>query len=338
MNMPIRFKEFRHLSDSQFSKTSLRKKNGNQRGGIPYPYLSAWSFKRIEIPDKFILDKERIEASLERYKDMNKIFLRLYKTNLFKRLKEHPRFLFLLFVLVFRSYFKLINRLEVSGRENIPKKGAIFYANHPGSMDVLILVASAGIPISCFIAWDNFFLTRLGEKILGFINKHRIRFAKNIKLSNNHKDGLKFGDVLIEKMIRTILLKNRYFAIWPEGGLEENGKVMQGFSGIVKVYKCLNAKRDIIPFVPVLINGSECYHIDKNPKLKPVFQKIKIQFLKPVFIKRDWLKLPNEGGKTPRQIIDYLMKILAEKNHQKKLYTNPYLNARKRHYIKKSSQ
>ena len=41
--------------------------------------------------------------------------------------------------------FKVFNRIRVFGRENIPSEGAIFYLNHPGQLDPLILMAASSV-------------------------------------------------------------------------------------------------------------------------------------------------------------------------------------------------
>ena len=62
-----------------------------------------------------------------------------------------------------------------------------------------------------------------------------------------------------------------------------------------------------------------------------MFIKMYFKFLKPVFVPRDWLNHPNDGGKTPREIIDYLMLLIARVRGQKKLVKNHRLHER-RHY------
>ena len=56
--------------------------------------------------------------------------------------------------------------------------------------------------------------------------------------------------------------------------------------------------------------------------MKPNTQKIKVQFFNPFFIHREWLKTPEEGGKTPREITDYIMDKLAKFNGQKTFLPN----------------
>ena len=92
---------------------------------------------------------------------------------------------------------------------------------------------------------------------------------------------------------------------------------MEGFSSIVKVYATANALKDVIPFVPV-------YQTEARGR-----QRFRFFILKPVFIPRDWLKPPAEGGRTPREIIDHMMLILARFRGQETLGSNRVLDRRR---------
>ena len=52
--------------------------------------------------------------------------------------------------------------------------------------------------------------------------------------------------------------------------------------------------------------------------------------MKPFFIPRDWLKHPSEGGKTPREIIDFIMLKIGKIAGQSELIPNSRLKWRKR--------
>ncbi len=226
---------------------------------------------------------------------------------------------------ILKAYLHIVNSFEVRGKGKIPKEGAIFYVNHPGSLDVPILLAAFGKPIGVFVSYDNFYFLDVIEHYYGLINKKKV--LRDARVSRRNR-----RDVLIELMIRNILKKNRYFAIWPSGSLSRSGKVQEGFSSVVRAYSVINAEKDRIPFVPVLIQGSQCYHIGVNPSLKPKFKKIRLSFLDPYYLPRKWLQKPEEGGKSPREIINYMMRILAKANGQKTFIKNNSLERARRHY------
>ena len=123
----------------------------------------------------------------------------------------------------------------------------------------MLLETALRKPIGCFIGFEKMHFTWFLEQEIGFINRKGSR------------------DYLIERMIRHILKINSYFAIWPEGTLSNDGKVMQGFSSIVRAYAALNSHRDVIPFIPTLIQGSECYNYQFLPRTQPIH----IHFYKP---------------------------------------------------------
>ncbi len=276
---------------------------------IPHPELQSWMFKRISLSK---LEKRRVSnKNSEEYRAFNyvvSVLIKLFRFN-------NPKYrygLYRVLMGLFRFYFRIFNRIEIRGKEKVGKS-AIFLVNHPGSLDPLLFQAAMGTPVSCFIGWDNeWFISTVLEKMFGFLNR----------------DSAGSSEEQIEQIIRTILLKNRYFAIWPEGTLSKRSLVMQGFSGIVKVYATINAQKNIIPFQPVLFRGSGCY----NYQFYPRTDKIIIEFLDPIFIPRDWLLQPEQGGKTPREIIDYLMNVLAKANRQKSFISNPRLNRIKKKY------
>jgi hypothetical protein len=130
---------------------------------------------------------------------------------------------------------------------------------------------------------------------------------------------------MVEKMIRQVLQHNTFFAIWPEGFPNRDGKVRQGFSSVARLYSVINCQEDKIPFLPVLIQGSGVYIYEVKVKRGP----IAIRYGNPFYIPREWLKTPEEGGKSPREITDYIMMKLAKMQKQTELVPNPRLEHRK---------
>lgn len=212
----------------------------------------------------------------------------------------------------FYFYFKLFNRLRILDAHNVPKSGAIVYITHHSVMDPLILFAC--FPRYFFgglINWGNGWFADAGDRFLGLVRFHE-RDTRQIK---------------VEKMIRVILQKSPHFVIAPEGLIDHSTTVYQGFSSIVDVYATVNAHADRIPFVPVLIRGAEKYH-----HIKPNTDQITIRFFKPLFLPRSWLNHPDHGGKTPREIIDFLMHRLARYAGQPTFTPNPRLERKHAKY------
>jgi 1-acyl-sn-glycerol-3-phosphate acyltransferase len=275
---------------------------------IPFPNYQSWMHERCELPKPTIhqrihtwMNQPRMiiafEAVLSRFIKWAGWYKGAMK-DVFYQMVAYS----------FRGYLKLFNQLKIVGVDNIPKKGCIFYVNHPGSYDPLILIgAIPKIQMGGFMHWGNGWFAYMLEKIYSI---SPFRYPK--------------GYMVVEAIIRLILTKNRYFSIWPEGHPHE-GPIEIGFSGIVRVYATLNYDKDRIPFVPVLIRGEGCYRQSVQHKSGP----IQINFYNPIFIDRSWLRKPEEGGRDPIDIIHYLMMFLAKKNGQTSLASNRRLEHRR---------
>jgi 1-acyl-sn-glycerol-3-phosphate acyltransferase len=278
--------------------------------GIPYPDLAHWSFPR------------QPSQPLPRYRsdgDVNRHAFNLLMHRLMRRFGFfHPTRRYALLRVVFgflRFHFWIWNRATIKYQAPLPDRG-IFYCNHPGSLDPAIFLALLGQPVACFVGYGNYWFATTLEYMLGFINRER--------------GG---RDWLIERMIRTILLKNRYFAIWPEGRPSYNGLIYEPFSSIARVYATLNAKKDVIPLIPVMFRGGECYKYN----LKPHTDKISMTVLPSYYLPRDWLKHPDDGGKTPREMVEYMMRVLMDAYGQKRAVFNDRIDRRRKKYLGKLS-
>lgn len=269
---------------------------------IPRPRFTSYMHERCELP------RDTLQARLVRWEQqpvpvraLDAVVSRLVKrTGIFSGIRAVVSYKVLM--RFFRFYFKAFNKLAISGVHNVPKNGCIFYVNHPGSYDPIIMGASIpNITFGAFVAWGNGWFADTIDDVFGMSNMRAL-----------DRQGA------IEKMIRIILQKNRFFALWPEGH-PHRGPIEQGFSPIVPVYAALNHDTDRIPFLPVLIKGEGAHRFGVSHVKGPVA----IKFFKPVFLDRAWLRPPAEGGKTQREIIDHLMLILARANGQDGLARNP---------------
>jgi 1-acyl-sn-glycerol-3-phosphate acyltransferase len=284
-----------------------------QESDIPYPQLKSWMHTRIVVPP--IKTNDLFERYAKQHQSTR--FEDALLSRVFKLMRVgNPHFLWGLYPVIMgvvRGFFRFTYRLTVRGQENIPAGGCIFYSNHRGGKDVLIFLAAVRRPVAAFTDINDGWIADAFERFLSFVPRRG------------------FAPEMVEKMIRSLVLKNRYFVMWPEGTPTRNGKIMQGFSSIVKVYAVVNAKRDVIPFVPVLTRGTEEFrkYRTKRVSQNKRFRKVLVEILKPIFIPRAWLCPPQEGGKVPREIIDTLMLVLARKLGQDRLEKNPRLEDRR---------
>jgi hypothetical protein len=156
--------------------------------------------------------------------------------------------------------------------------------------------------------WGNGWFSDVMDKFFGLIafKEHESRQIK------------------VEKMIRVILTKTPFFVIAPEGLVGRDDVVRQGFSSVIDLYATINSQSDRLPFLPVLIRGGQLYR-----SAKPNTNPIDIHFYPPFFLPREWLKRPEDGGKSAREMVDYIMMVLARKMGQKTLAPNPRLDWQK---------
>jgi hypothetical protein len=283
--------------------------------GDKIPYPSLYSHLHSRIP----LNKESRKQIFARWARQPKIarivdaFLSRLM-NLFRMLhKDRLPSTFHIITRLIRIYFRIVNRLKVFGLPNIPRTGGIFYVNHPGQLDPLILCTALPFQAGMLISWGNGWFMDMLESKFGLIS-------------------LRGGgvEVKVERMIRQILCKNRFFAIWPEGHPTFKSRIEDGHSSIIRVYSVLNAVQDRIPFIPTLLRGAEIYKVGEKIRTN----KIEVHFFPPIFFPRSWLQPVAQGGKSPREMIDFLMNRLGKYNKQRTLDKNQLLEWRRQSHQK----
>jgi len=285
---------------------------------IPRPELESYLHKRVEIP------KYTREMAFERYKRqppgpiaLDAVLSRIFKWTGALRPGRRPT-TFKIFCYAFYWYFKIFHRVKIYGAKNIPKGGAIIYFNHPGTFDPFLLMIGTTVkgkkPCGAITAWGNGWFADMCEYCFGWL-----------ALRNYPRP------VQVERMVRQIL-KNPFFGIAPEGYPHYNDRIEQGQSSIIRVYSVVNSDKDRIPFIPMWLRGSYMY--TPKPRFKP--GPVEIYIFKPFYIPREMLNTPENGGKTPRELIDFVMLKLAHHIGQKELFPNKLVEM-KRENIKKMS-
>ena len=129
--------------------------------------------------------------------------------------------------------------MNVSGRENIPKRGSIcFVSNHVGLFDIVLTLAYAGRPF-------------------GFIAKKELLYLPFINLWISMLGGLYIDRNNIRKAIKTInlgiekLQNGGNMLVFPEGTRSKGRGLLPFRSGAVKL-----ATNSLAPIVPIAIAGS----------------------------------------------------------------------------------
>jgi 1-acyl-sn-glycerol-3-phosphate acyltransferase len=145
-------------------------------------------------------------------------------------------------------------KMEVIGRENIPKKGGVcFVSNHVGIFDIILALAYAGRPFGfiakkelLYVPFIDIWISMLGGL---FIDRKNIRKAK------------KTIDLGIQK-----LQKGWCMLIFPEGTRSKGKGLLPFRSGAIKL-----ATNSLAPIVPIAITGSyEVFEKDYRVHSVPV--------------------------------------------------------------------
>jgi len=167
--------------------------------------------------------------------------------------------------LLLKGFFKLYNRAEIEGVENLPKKPFILAPNHASYLDAFVLAPL--LPEE--IARDTYFLgeeTYFRNPITSLFGRlaHVITVNINKKLKESLQKtawALRLGKVVV---------------IFPEGARTRDGRLLEFKKGVAILSKEMN-----IPVVPVGILGTyEAMSVyDKFPKPK----KIRIRIGEPIY-------------------------------------------------------
>ena len=162
---------------------------------------------------------------------------------------------------IFFVIFKIIFRLEIIGRENIPQKGPLVIAsNHISLLDPPLVGTASSRPVN-FMAKEELFVPILGDiyKSLG---------AFPVKRGASDRNAIKNA--------LSILRAGKVLGIFPEGTRSKTGKLGPAGSGTLGI-----ASKAKATVVPTAIVGS-------NLKWQKTFwPKIKIIFGEPLVFPQD---------------------------------------------------
>jgi 1-acyl-sn-glycerol-3-phosphate acyltransferase len=161
----------------------------------------------------------------------------------------------------FHIIFKILFRLEIIGRENIPKNGPLIVASNHASLLDPPLVGTASTRKVYFMAKEELFVP-----ILGSIYKSLGAFP--VKRGASDRTAIKCA--------LNLLKTDKVLGIFPEGTRSKTGKLGHAGSGTLGL-----AGKFKVPIIPTAVIGS-------NLKLQKSFwPKIKVVFGKPIFFPND---------------------------------------------------
>jgi len=178
-------------------------------------------------------------------------------------------------------------KLEVVGKENIPKEACCFIGNHTSMLDVPILIESVGKAMG-FIAKKE----TMKNPLLAIWVREYVCVALD---RENAREAIKSIREGAEN------IKNGYsMAIFPEGTRSKDGKLLEFKKGSLKLATMAKA-----PIVPVTIEGAYKVLDGKNKE----HDTIKVTFSEPIYT--DNLTREEEKG-----LMDKVRGIIAQNLNQ----------------------
>lgn len=182
--------------------------------------------------------------------------------------------LYLLGRAIFRAFFRLINRWEVSGREHVPARGGVLLiANHTSYADPPIVGSACPRPVY-FMAKAELF----DIPVLGFLIRRTHAFP--VKRGAADTSALRRG-------IR-LLKEGKVLLVFPEGTRSPDGRLLPLETGAAFVALSSGAQ-----VVPVGVDGADRVLPPHSPLVRPA--KLRVRIGPPVEL--DDLR----GGKVTRE-------------------------------------
>lgn len=206
-------------------------------------------------------------------------------------------------LLFWHAIFRVLNRVRVVGRENIPRRGeygALILSNHVSAIDPFAIAVTA-MPFFSSVWW------RAPAKAELF----RIPVIKSI-LSTWGAIPVLRGQRDLEAISRMVaLIPSSVIVAFPEGRRSTDGHLLPGRPGMGKVIHDARPKK----VIPVYIKGTDTL-LPKGKALPRLFKTVTIHYGKPLDLSR-FSNLP-DSLVTSQQIVDEVMGAIArlKQTHQ----------------------
>jgi 1-acyl-sn-glycerol-3-phosphate acyltransferase len=171
---------------------------------------------------------------------------------------------FLRFVAWIASRF--VYRFKVTGDHHIPVEGAaILTCNHVSFIDAVLLMAASPRPIR-FVMDHRIFKI----PVLGWMFK----LAKAIPIAPRSEDPAAYEQAFID--VQAVLREGDLLAIFPEGGITQDGQLQEFKGGIMKILEDAKAQGIEPPVIPMALTnlwGSYFSRIEKNGAMVRPFRR-----------------------------------------------------------------
>jgi 1-acyl-sn-glycerol-3-phosphate acyltransferase len=188
--------------------------------------------------------------------------------------------------LVLTPLLRLGFRIQVEGRDHLPRRGpVILAANHRSFLDSIFLPLAIGRRRMTFVAKAEY-----------FENPRTAWFFRGVGQIPIQRSGGSASDAALDAAT-DVLRGGGTFGIYPEGTRTRDGVTHRGHTGVARL-----ARTTGVPIVPVgLIGTDDCQ--PTNAKLPRLFRRVTIRFGEPIPADR----YLDEEGLALRQLTDEVM-------------------------------
>lgn len=173
-----------------------------------------------------------------------------------------------------RSLLRLAGvRLNITGKENIPKETAIFVGNHQGNFDIPILLGHLGVPCGVLakVELEHLPLVSRWMRLLDCVFVDRKNPRQSISAINDAAQIVRGGHSMI---------------IFPEGTRSKCNEVGEFKSGAFKL-----ASKALVPIVPICMDGTFKIMEQQGFWIRPA--EVNVKILPPIYtseLSRDELR------------------------------------------------
>ena len=184
---------------------------------------------------------------------------------------------------------KVLFRVKIIGKENLPNSGYIMASNHNDNSDPVFLSILTKKQIY-FLAWHQLLFP-----------PNKIRFIlKHIKTLILIEKGKGKSQPAIDQAVK-IIKQGNIFAIFPEGTTQGKDKLLRAHRGVARI--SLKAK---VPVIPIAIIGTAHMYSKGSEILPKRIPRVTVNIGSPLYFKKYYGK--HNDRKITKQVADKVMK------------------------------
>lgn len=172
---------------------------------------------------------------------------------------------------VCKPFWSLFYKIEINGRENIPKDRKIIpAANHISYFDPFLVFMSTWKPVAFMAKKELFERSSKNTLLANFLDNWRIGWLDRLGAFSVNREKLEVSTI---KTAKDALKTKRWtLGIFPQGGIRKNKKIENVNKGFAVLAKMVG-----VDILPIGITGCESYNWDFWHK-----KKITIKIGKPI--------------------------------------------------------